>query len=78
MTIQQYTINRIKYYIIEKNLSVAELARRSVLPPSTLKNILYGNSNNTGIFTIQWICYGLGITIQDFFSEYVMGEIWWE
>ena len=77
MTIQQYTIKRIRHYLRERNLSITKLAEKSVMPPSTLKNILYGRSKNTGITTIQWICYGLGITVQDFFADYKMSGEWW-
>ena len=38
------------------------------LPPSSLKNILYGKSQNPKILTIKLLCDGLGITLGEFFS----------
>ena len=44
------------------------LASLSALPPSSLKNILYGKSQNPKILTIKLLCDGLGITLGEFFS----------
>ena len=35
---------------------------------STVKSILYGNSNNPGTVTIKKLCDGFGITLNEFFS----------
>lgn len=43
-----------------------EAAIRSGVPPSTLKNILYGQSKNVGVVTIKKLCDGLEITIPEF------------
>ena len=40
----------------------------SAVPPSTVKNILYGKSTNPGIVTIKMLCDGLGISLVDFFD----------
>jgi hypothetical protein len=40
----------------------------SGLPPSSIKNILYGKSQNPKIVTIKILCDGLGITLGEFFS----------
>lgn len=40
----------------------------SALPPSRVKNILYGKSQNPKLLTIKLICDGLGITLGEFFS----------
>lgn len=52
----------------EKNISTNMLSTKSKVPPSTLKNIVYGISKNPGIVTIEMLCGGLGITIQEFFE----------
>lgn len=36
--------------------------------PSSIKNILYGKSQNPKLLTIKMICDGLGITLGEFFS----------
>lgn len=60
--------NRILYLCNEKRMTLNKLATVSAIPPSTLKNILYGKSNNPGIVTIKMICDGFGITLAEFFS----------
>ncbi len=52
----------------QKNLSVNALARTSAVPPSTLKNIINGGSQNAGIVTIKKLCDGLEISLFDFFD----------
>ncbi len=51
-----------------KKMSIHRLAIESGVPPSTIKNILYGKSINPGIVTIKALCDGLGITLADFFN----------
>ena len=51
----------------QKNMSLHRLATESAVPPSTVKNILYGKSTNPGIVTIKMLCDGLGISLVDFF-----------
>ncbi len=50
------------------DLNMTKLARLSAVPPSTVKNIIYGVSKNTGIVTIKLLCDGMGISITDFFD----------
>jgi len=52
----------------QKHLSVNALARTAAVPPSTLKNILNGGSQNAGIVTIKKLCDGLEISLFDFFD----------
>ncbi|MGM9644901.1 MAG: helix-turn-helix domain-containing protein [Eubacteriales bacterium] len=52
----------------EKGMSVHKLAIESAVPPSTIKNILYGKSRNPGIVTLKMLCDGLGVTLTEFFS----------
>lgn len=62
----------VKYRILqlcaERNLTINALAELSAMPPSTLKNILYGKSKNPTIRNIKIICDGLDITLGEFFS----------
>ena len=60
--------NRILYLCNEKRMTLNKLATVAAIPPSSLKNILYGKSHNPGIVTIKMICDGLGITLSEFFS----------
>lgn len=66
------TINAVKNRILqlcgERNISINKLATLSALPPSSVKNILYGKSQNPKLLTIKMLCDGLGITLGEFFS----------
>ena len=59
--------NRILQLCGERNISVNRLASISALPPSSVKNILYGKSQNPKLLTIKMLCDGLGITLGEFF-----------
>lgn len=52
----------------ERNLTINKLATICAIPPTSLKSILYGNSNNPKILTIKLICDGLDMTLAEFFD----------
>ena len=52
----------------ERHLTINKLANLAAIPPSSLKNILYGKSKNPKIVTIKMLCDGLEITLGEFFS----------
>ena len=60
--------NRILTLLGERNMSIHKLAMESAVPPSSIKNILYGKSVNPGVVTIKMLCDGLGITLVEFFD----------
>jgi len=60
---------RLMKLLYEKKISMHRLALESGVPPSTIKNVLYGKSVNPGIVTIRLLCDGLGITLCEFFSS---------
>lgn len=59
---------RIQQLCAAHNFNINSLARQAGVPPTTLKNIIYGKSRNPGIVTIKLICDGLGISLHDFFD----------
>ena len=60
--------NRILELLGEKRMSIRQLALESGIAPSSIKNILYGKSQNPGIVTIKMLCDGFGISIIEFFD----------
>ncbi|MBR2904240.1 MAG: helix-turn-helix transcriptional regulator [Clostridia bacterium] len=60
--------NRLLFLLEEKKMPIHKLATESGVPPSTIKNILYGKSQNPGIVTIKMLCDGMGITLIEFFD----------
>ena len=66
------TISTIRIRILqlceESDLTINKLATICAIPPTSLKNILYGKSNNPKILTIKLICDGLDMTLAEFFD----------
>ena len=60
--------NRILNLCEERGISINKLSTISALPPSSIKNILYGKSQNPKLLTIKMICDGLEITLGEFFN----------
>lgn len=68
MTAQEAVRNRILQLCGERNITINKLATLAALPPSSVKNILYGKSQNPKLLTIKLVCDGLGITLSEFFD----------
>ena len=66
------TINAVKNRILqlcgEQNITINRLANISAVSPSSVKNIIYGKSQNPKLITIKQLCDGFGITLGEFFS----------
>lgn len=60
--------NRILYLCEEKKMTINKLSTESGVAPSTIKNILYGKSQNPGIVTLKQLCDGFGISLAEFFN----------
>ncbi|MDE6000957.1 MAG: helix-turn-helix domain-containing protein [Clostridia bacterium] len=59
---------RIMSLCYQRRISIHKLAIESGVSPSTLKSILYGNSQNPGIVTLKMLCDGLEISLAEFFD----------
>ena len=72
-----YTVvkNRILQLLGEHNMSIHRLAMESAVAPSSIKNILYGKSQNPGIVTLKMLCDGFGISIVEFFDTKEFREL---
>lgn len=75
---QEAVAARIKELCQEHKINVHALARSAGVPPTTLKNIIYGNSKNPGVVTIKLLCDGLGISLYDFFNADIFKSHEWE
>ena len=67
--------NRLMRLCEERHMAIHKLSTESAVPPSTIKNILYGKSVNPGIVTLKMLCDGLGITLVDFFDTSEFREL---
>ena len=69
MNISEAISKRIKNICKERNISINKLATMSCLTQSTLQSIIDRSSNNPKLLTILRICYGLNISISEFFDD---------
>ena len=69
MTTTEAVRDRILHLCEERGLTINRLATICALPPSSIKNILYGKSQNPKLLTIKMLCDGLDISIRDFFDS---------
>lgn len=75
MNIGEAVCQRILALCNENGITVNKLATTCGITQSTLNNIVGGRNKSTTVSTIQKICDGLGITIQDFFQSELFKEI---
>lgn len=69
MKSREAVAKRITDLCTERGITVNALANLAAVPPSTVKNIIYGVSKNPGIATIKMLCDGLDITLIEFFDN---------
>ena len=67
--------NRLLQLLEEKKMSIHKLAMESAVPPSSIKNIVYGKSQNPGVVTIKMLCDGFGISIIEFFNTDIFKKL---
>ena len=75
MNINDATITRIRTLSKAQRLSMYELAYRTGMPPSTVKSIMTGKSNNPGIVKIKKMAEGLGLTIREFYDDDIFDDL---
>ena len=75
MSIAEATAKRILELCEKENISINKLAILSAITQSTLNSIINGESKNPQLKTIFKICYGLNITLKDFFDSSYFNDI---
>ncbi len=68
-------LKRLSELMVQRNLTKNGLANISGVPPTTVRNIFDGKSQNPGIVTIKLLCDGMGITITEFFNSPIFEEL---
>lgn len=61
--------NRILRLCAERDITINQLSTLSALPPSSIKNILYGKSRDPKIRTLKKLCDALEISLAEFFQS---------
>lgn len=67
--------HRILELCSQNEITISRLSTIAAVPPSTLKNIVYGVTKNPGIVTIKKLCDGLGISLVEFFDAPVFHKL---
>lgn len=67
--------NRLLALLELRQMPIHKLTMESGVPPSTIKNILYGKSKKPGIVTLKMLCDGLDISIIEFFDTKEFQEL---
>lgn len=75
MKAQEALVKRINGLCKKHQISVNHLATLAGMNPSTMKNIVYGLTRNTGVETVAKICSGLDMTLADFFDDDVFRRV---
>lgn len=69
MTVGEAVRQRIIQLCQERDISINKLSSMSGVTQSTVNNIVSGRNNSATVSTIQKLCDGLGITIDEFFHS---------
>ena len=69
MNVGEAVKERILELCQERNLSINKLCSMSGVTQSTVNNIVSGRNRSATVSTIQKLCDGLGITIEEFFHS---------
>lgn len=69
MNVGEAVKERILQLCQERNLSINKLSNMSGVTQSTVNNIISGRNRSATVSTIQKLCDGLGITIEEFFHS---------
>lgn len=75
MKAQDAVRKRILEIAKEKNLSMNKIANNCYINTSTLTSLLNGHSNKSEITTISKICYGLQVSVYEFFNSDLFKDI---
>lgn len=75
MTISSAIAKRIKDICKNRNISINKLASMSCITQSTLQSIIDGDSSNPKLLTICRLCYGLNISLSEFFNDDIFNNI---
>ena len=75
MRIYEATNLRINELRMERRMSEYALIYQTGMPPSAVKSILHGKSQNPGIVNVKKIAEGLGVTIREFYDSDIFDEL---
>ncbi len=75
MKAQEAVRQRIIELAQQKNLSINKIANNCYINTSTITSLLNGHSKKSEIATISRICYGLGVSVREFFDSPLFNDL---
>lgn len=69
MDLKEVIAVKIKKICQERGLSINKLSKLCNMRQSTIHSLIDGKSKNPKLHTIETICEGLNISLQDFFED---------
>ncbi len=75
MNAKEAVAKRIVELCDEREITVNAVANKAGISPSTIYSMLNYKSNNPGIVSLHNICYGLDITLREFFNSDIFDNI---
>lgn len=75
MELQEAVKLRIIKLCDERNITINKLSTLSGMQQSTVNSLVDGASQNPKLFTILRLCFGLNITLKEFFDDEIFNEI---
>lgn len=75
MNAKEAVAKRIIELCNERNMAVNALANLAGVSPSTIYSMLNYKSQNPGVVSLHKICYGLDITLREFFNSDIFEDI---
>lgn len=59
----------------QKSYSINKIASNCYINTSTITSLLNGHSKKSEIATVSKICYGLGVTMREFFDSPIFDDV---
>lgn len=75
MNAKEAVAKRIMDLCNEKDMTVNAVAYMAGVSPSTIYSMLNNKSQNPGVVSIHNICYGLGISLREFFDSDIFDDV---
>lgn len=75
MNAKEAVAKRITELCSEREITVNAVANVAGISPSTIYSMLNHKSKNPGVVSLHAICYGLDITLREFFNSDIFDDI---
>lgn len=75
MNAKEAVAKRILELCKERGMAVNALANNAGVSPSTIYSMLNSKSQNPGVVSLHKVCYGLGVTLREFFNSDIFDDV---